>query len=209
MATWSIPIEYEPNQTTGDLVYLVVSGGKTELTSLPAGSAGQVLTFAGGVPAWSASPTADPLLLTSLTVTGQTALTGGVTTGALNETGTGATLTVARSHHLITCAAATDAASTYVLPAASVGGGMVFIFALATGTLGSNREIKVETPAGTDIIVGSTLATGGAPIATTAGAGHGIKNTHATAARGDAVTLISNGVGIWYMTSIVGIWAAY
>jgi hypothetical protein len=209
--TWSFPVEYEPGQANGDLVYLVVSNGKTELTSVPAGSTGQVLGFVGGVPAWTASPaiSGDQTITGALTVTGWSSLTGGLSTGALVETGTGSTLTVAKSGHLITCSAATDAASNYILPAANVAGGMTFSFVLAASALGSNRELRVNTPAGSDLIIGTTLATAGAGIATTAGASHGVKNTHATAVRGDHVSLMSDGVNTWYMTSLAGIWAAF
>lgn len=49
--------------------------------------------------------------------------------------------------------------------------------------------------------------TAGTTTAATA-ASTGIKNTAATNVVGDFVTLVSDGVTTWYMTSVAGVWAS-
>lgn len=146
---------------------------------------------------------------------GNTAVAGTLTsTGAINGpfgatrvVGSTQAITAAMSGRLFAVNNASDAATVLTLPAASTAG-LRYCFA-ADAVTGSNREVDVETPAGSDLIVGTTTAAGGTGIATTAGASHGIKNTHATAVRGNSVCLQSDGVNTWYMTSVSGTWAAY
>lgn len=127
--------------------------------------------------------------------------------GATRVVGSTQAITAAMSGRLFAVNNATDAATVLTLPAASTAG-LRYCFA-ADAVTGSNREVDVETPAGSDLIVGTTTAAGGTGIATTAGASHGIKNTHATAVRGNSVCIQSDGVNTWYMTSVTGTWAAY
>lgn len=125
---------------------------------------------------------------------------------ATRDTGTGQTLTTASCGGTFINNAAGDAVTTFVLPAASNKCGFCFA---ADSVAGANRELDIATPAGSDLIVGTTTAAGGTGIATTAGASHGIKNTHATAVRGNGTCLRSDGVNTWYMFGISGIWAAF
>jgi len=145
----------------------------------------------------------------TLAVTGATVHTGTVNGpfGAVRQLTTPVVLTAAQSGQLEVVASTADAVTTFTLPAASTAG-LRYCFAADVVT-GSNREIDIEPPGAADLIVGTTTPAGGTGIATTAGAGHGIKNTHATAVRGNSVCLQSDGTNTWYMTSLSGIWAAY
>lgn len=107
-----------------------------------------------------------------------------------------------------TSASTVDAVTTYTLPPAASVPGKEFCFAADLIT-GSNREIDVEPQGASDQIIGTTTPAGGTGIASTAGPAHGAKNTHATAVKGNAVCLRSDGVLAWRMTSLSGIWAAY
>jgi hypothetical protein len=143
------------------------------------------------------------------TVAGTLGVTGAINGpfGAVRDLTTPIVLTAAMSGQTRIAASTADAVTTYTLPAASVAG-QRFCFAADTIT-GSNREIDVEPPAGSDLIIGTTNPAGGTGIASTAGAGHGIKNTHATAVRGNATCITSDGTNTWFMTSLIGTWAGY
>jgi len=171
----------------------------------------------------SASVTGNETVGGTLTVTGTTTtngtlqtngitnITGGHVRGALIDTGTGATLSQIRSSNLIICDATGNNVCNYILPAAAaygVGGVLWYEFVFASSLI-ETRELRINTPAGTDMIIGTTTPAGGTGIATTAGTGHGIKNTNGTNVRGNYVILVSDGVSKWYMTSLNGIWAAF
>lgn len=151
--------------------------------------------------------TASAVTATTLTPSGLLSANGGLVCPSNIDTATGSSITSATSCGLYVANASTDAATTWVLPAATTGAS--FCFSQGASSLGSNREVDVATPTGTDYIVGTTTPAGGTGIATTAGASHGIKNTHATAVRGNMTCLKADGVGIWYMTAISGVWAAF
>lgn len=160
--------------------------------------------------------TATPVAVTSagavtipstLGVTGLTTATGGLVAPSNIDTATGTVLTTATSGGLFVANAASDAVTTWTLPAASTKASYCFV--QGASSLGSNREVDIATPAGSDLIIGTTTAAGSAGIATTAGASHGIKNTHATAVRGNEVCLKADGTNTWYMTSLSGTWAAF
>ena len=206
-----------PTTITGDVI---LNGGATALT-FGAGSSSVVTTdnSATGLIAGSAGHLntltldtrdgAEGLAVSGYeTVSGALTVTGTITgpLGATRSTGTPVTLT-ATSPMLQVASSSADALTVYTLPAASTAG-LRFCF-IADAVANSTRAIKVEPPAGSDIIVGTTTAAGTSGIATTAGAGFGIINTHASAVRGNFTCLMSDGVNTWYMTSIGGTWAAY
>lgn len=97
-----------------------------------------------------------------------------------------------------------SATQTYTLPAVAAGLKYTFICGHASG------EILINSTSSADIIVTTFAAVGAdadTAIVTTTGA-TGIKNTAATNAIGDSVTLVSDGVA-WYGVGITsGIWAA-
>jgi hypothetical protein len=146
---------------------------------------------------------------TTVTISEPVTVTGALNGpfGATRVTASTQAITAAMSGRLFAVANASDAATVLTLPAASTAG-LRYCFA-ADDISGSNKEVKVETPAGSDLIIGTTNAAGATGIATTAGASHGIKNTHATAVRGNAVCIQADGTNTWYMTSLSGTWAAY
>lgn len=97
-----------------------------------------------------------------------------------------------------------SATQTFTLPAVAAGLKYTFICGHASG------EILIDQAA-SEVIVVTTFAAVGADADTaivTTAAGTGIKNTAATNAVGDSVTLVSDGVG-WYGVGITsGIWAS-
>lgn len=141
------------------------------------------------------------------THSGLVTASGGIVCPSTIDTGTGQALTTATSCGLFVSAAASDAVTTFVLPAASTKA--FYCFALGASSLGSTRELDIATPSGSDLIIGTTNAAGATGIATTAGASHGIKNTHATAVRGNSTCLQADGTNTWYMRSLSGTWAAF
>lgn len=161
----------------------------------------------GGANATSVTITPNTTESGTFSVTGLTTATGGLVTPANIDTATGSVLTTATSGGLFVANASTDAVTTWTLPAAATKAS--YCFSQGASSLGSNREVDVATPAGSDLIIGTTNAAGASGIATTAGASHGIKNTHATAVRGNMVCLHADGVNTWYMNAISGTWAAF
>jgi len=97
-----------------------------------------------------------------------------------------------------------SATQTYTLPAVAAGLRYTFICGHASG------EILIDQVASEVITITSFAAVGAdadTGIIAPAG-GTGIKNTAATNAIGDSITLVSNGVG-WYGVGITsGIWAS-
>ena len=91
-AAWTLNVPYHPDQLTGDIMALRVTGGKTELLSIPAVAAGQVLISSGTstAPAWSATAAVNAITPASgtLTITGIFANVGaGSFSGALAANG--------------------------------------------------------------------------------------------------------------------------
>jgi hypothetical protein len=146
----------------------------------------------------------------TLAVTGTTTFTGAMNgpSGATISTTTPVVLTASQSGQLFVSNSTADAVQVFTLPPASTAG-LVFCFSLGSSSLGSNREIDVEPQGASDLIIGTTTPAGGTGIATTAGPGHGVKNTHATAVRGNNVCLQSDGVNTYYQRALTGVWAAY
>jgi hypothetical protein len=96
-----------------------------------------------------------------------------------------------------------SATQTFTLPAVAVGLTYTFICGHASGEILINPTGSVVFTVTAFAAVGADADTG---IVTTS-AGTGIKNTAATNAIGDSVTLVSDGVG-WYGVGITsGIWA--
>lgn len=97
-----------------------------------------------------------------------------------------------------------SATQTFTLPAVAAGLTYTFICGHASG------EILIN-PTGSVVFTVTSFAAVGADADTaivTTAAGTGIKNTAATNAIGDSVTLVSDGVG-WYGIGITsGIWAS-
>jgi hypothetical protein len=138
-----------------------------------------------------------------------------VVTGSISSTGGGASralttpITLTATSPIFQASASTaDAVQVFQLPQASTVPGKQFCFAADTIT-GSNREIDIESQGASDVIIATTNATGGTGIAATAGPGHGMKNTHATAVRGNFACLHSDGGVLWMATALDGTWAAY
>lgn len=143
----------------------------------------------------------------TLGVTGLTTTTGGLVKPANTDTGTGSVLTTATSGGLFVANAASDAVTTWTLPAASTKAS--YCFSQGASSLGSNREVDVATPSGSDLIIATTNPAGATGIATTPGASHGVKNTHASAVRGNMICLAADGVNTWYETAETGTWAGF
>lgn len=101
-------------------------------------------------------------------------------------------------------ATASSGTQTFTLPAVAAGLRYTFICGHASGEILINTAASEVTKITSFAAVGADADTG---IVTTAG-GTGIKNTAATNAIGDSVTLVSDGVG-WYGIGITsGIWAS-
>lgn len=146
----------------------------------------------------------------TLAVTGATTFTGAMNgpSGATISTTTPVVLTASQSGQLFVSNSTADAVQVFTLPPASTAG-LVYCFSLGSSSLGSNREIDVEPQGASDLIIGTTNPAGATGIVTTAGPAHGVKNTHATAVRGNQVCLQSDGLNTYYQRSLAGTWAAY
>ena len=106
-------------------------------------------------------------------------------------------LTAAESNKVIVATKA-SATQTFTLPIATTKG---LMFTFVCGDAGG--EILI-TPNAADQISTQAAANGANVIPA---AGTGIKNTAATNVKNDTVTLVSDGVGVWYTIAISGIWA--
>jgi len=241
IATWTLPVPYHPDQATGDLLALSVSGGKTELLSVPAVAAGRVLISAGTgtAPAWSATAAVNGVTPAggTLTVTGVLAQVGNATvTGTFGTTGntsigdanadahaslgswtgfrplalvhTSGNLTLTNAHCGRTIIDnATSAAQTFTLPAvADVPGCQIkFIAGHADGEILINMAASGTCVITTFAAVGADADTA---IVTDASCDTGLKNTAATNAIGDSLTLVSDGTR-WLGVGITsGIWTS-
>lgn len=147
----------------------------------------------------------DPNALANGVNTQKTASFEGSTTmkrGFTTTTDATIALTAAQSNTVF-LATKTSGTQTFTLPAVAAGLTYTFICGHASG------EILV-TPTGSVVTTITTFGAVGADADTAivaTAAGTGIKNTAATNAIGDSVTLISDGVG-WYGIGITsGIWA--
>lgn len=142
----------------------------------------------------------------TLTQTGDASFTGA--TNGLKSTvtvGTDATYTLTAAESGGTWfATATSGTQTYTLPA--VAAGLMYSFVCGH----ANGEILIDQAA-SEVITITTFAAVGADADTAIVApagGTGIKNTAASNAVGDCITLISDGTG-WYSLGITcGIWAS-
>lgn len=150
----------------------------------------------------------------SNTFSGATSFTGtttftGATSGVRNSvvSGTSATyaLTTAQSGTVFV-ATKSSATQTYTLPSAATAG---VKYTFICGNAGG--EILI-TPSGSDTITATAFSAVGASPSTAIVApagGTGIKNTAATNAVGDSITLVSDGSTGWYGIGISsGIWAS-
>lgn len=141
------------------------------------------------------------------TFTGSTIL--GAVAGTLRPVTVGTTATyapTAADSGRVYIATAASGTQTYTLPSAATAG-MTFTFICGH----ASGEILL-TPATSQTIIMTTFAAVGAdadtaivaPAATT-----GVKNTAATNAIGDSITLVSDGITGWYSIGITsGIWAS-
>ena len=138
----------------------------------------------------------------AITNAGVATVTGGKT-GVVSGTDATVAVTVAQSGTVF-FATATSGTQTYTLPAVAAGLTYTFIAAHAGG------EILVDQAA-SEVITITTFAAVGADADTAIVApagGTGVKNTAATNAVGDSLTLVSDGTG-WYGVGITsGIWAS-
>lgn len=143
-------------------------------------------------------------------IAGTLAVTGVMNgpSGATVSLTTPVVLTAAMSGQLFVSASTADAVQVFTLPPASTAG-LVYCFSLGSSSLGSTREVDVEPQGASDLIIGTTNPAGATGIATTAGPAHGVKNTHATAVRGNQICLQSDGANTYYQRSLAGTWAAY
>lgn len=123
-----------------------------------------------------------------------------------NQLGTVATVTKAATSTLTaadcgkTVFVATDAIVT-TLPATIAGCTFTFV---NTGAAGNN--ILTINPNDADQIFG-TVTLAASVVAIVGAAGDAVANTKATSIRGDAMTLVGDGVDGWYIASSTGIWA--
>jgi len=125
--------------------------------------------------------------------------TGGTKTAGTTTAAT-ATLTEADSGK-VTIATLSSGTQTFTLPAAArVGQRFTFVCGHASG------EILISVATGDNIVGKTDGGSAGTGIATATSTG--IKNTAATNVVGDFVTLVSDGVTTWYMTSVAGVWAS-
>lgn len=104
------------------------------------------------------------------------------------------TLTAADSHKTVIMNAATT--KTVTLPSAAAAPGLTFTVTQQQ-VPASGAGLTVH-PAGTDVMRGNGF---------TPAAGKGAINTQATGRIGDAITVQSDGVSAWYITSLTGTWA--
>jgi len=93
-------------------------------------------------------------------------------------------------------------AKTITLPAATVGMNYTFVNIGADG----NNTLDVQ-PDGTETIDG-TIANAAADSVASGGAGKYLRNTKASANKGDYVQITCLVAGDWYITGGVGIWAS-
>lgn len=138
-------------------------------------------------------------------VTGTASAVSGTVNGGMVTTASDATIAVTAAQSGCTFLATKGSATqTYTLPAVAAGLKYTFICGHASG------EILIDQAA-SEVITITTFAAVGADADTAIVApagGTGIKNTAATNAIGDSVTLVSDGVG-WYGVGITsGIWAS-
>lgn len=133
----------------------------------------------------------------------------GAVTGLRQPVTVGTTATyapAATDSGMVYIATKTSATQTYTLPTAATAG-LTFTFICGH----ADGEILV-TPAASQTITMTTFAAVGADADTAIvapSAGTGVKNTAATNAIGNSLTLVSDGITGWYTTGIAtGIWAS-
>lgn len=199
---------------SGAGVAIAAIGGSAEALTINAKGTGTI--GIGSVSTGAVTITPATTVTGALTTSGGIANTGTITsTGAINgpngatiSVATPVALTAAQSGQLFVSNSTADAVQVFTLPPASTAG-LVYCFSLGSSSLGSNREIDVEPQGASDLIIGTTNPAGATGIVTTAGPAHGIKNTHATAVRGNQVCLQSDGLNTYYQRSLSGTWASY
>lgn len=200
------------SQAAGLSVTGAATGGTVAVAAIDSGSATNLTLNAKGTGTIGiGSVSTGAVTITPATnITGALIVTGTINgpSGATISTATPVVLTAAMSGRLFVSNSTADAVQVFTLPPASTAG-LVFCFSLGSSSLGSNREVDVEPQGASDLIIGTTTAAGGTGIVTTAGPGHGVKNTHATAVRGNQVCVQSDGVNTYYQRSLSGTWAAY
>lgn len=163
-------------------------------------------TALGGTLAVTGATTmASTLAVTGVaTFTATPVFTAGVPRGFQTDASAATIAVTAAQTGTVFLATKGSATQTYTLPAVAAGLTYTFICGHASG------EILV-TPTGSVTTVFTTFAAVGADADTsivTLTTGTGLKNTAATNAIGDSITLVSDGVG-WYGVGITsGIWAS-
>jgi hypothetical protein len=136
---------------------------------------------------------------------------GGIFYPQVLTSGLGASLTYTQSGSLLVSDVTLDTECLYTLPAANAAANnqvIVFKFVFNSAALGNNRDIKIATASG-DNIVGVATSAGSSGLLSTAGPSHGIILAHNVAVRGNFVVLESNGANTWFMTSVSGTWAIW
>jgi hypothetical protein len=203
MAVWTFNMPYHPDQATGDILYLNISGGSRTLTSLAAGAAGTVLVSGGAstAPSWSGTIGTATGTITASALAGQGT---GVELGFLRSvtTASSGTTTIAASDSgMVYANTGTSGTTTFTLPAAAAGRHYCFI---ESGDAGG--ELLINVGVGDTITVKADPATNSTAV--TPAAGTGVKNTAATNAVGDMVCLVAIDATAWRAYSQLGIWAS-
>ena len=119
---------------------------------------------------------------------------------AIVATATTLTLTSAMSGRVI-IATLGSGTQTFTLPLTTVAAGLSYTFVCGSAA----GEILI-TPNAADQI--SIKATGDQGASVVPAAGTGVKNTAATNVLNDHITLVSDGVSLWYTIGQSGIWAS-
>jgi hypothetical protein len=216
-ASWRMPVK--SGLTPGSLIY---GSTRSNLGAISAVASGQVLASAGTstVPAYTASPT-----LTGLTLTGALSVEGNATLGnavtdahgtigtfyhrrkLTSSTATGAqTALTSADCGSVQVGAATSATMTYTLPSVTGLAGCQITFIAGH----ADTEILINSAAAATCVVTTFAAVGtdaDTAIVTDASCNTGLKNTAASNAVGDNITLITDGTS-WYGVGLTaGIWA--
>lgn len=204
-SSWRMPVK--SGLTTGSLIY---ASSRSNLGAISAVAAGQALMSAGTgtVPAWTGSPSFSGNVTLGDAVTDAHGTVGTFyhRRKATSTSGAGPVVLTSADCGSVQFATATSGTTTYTLPSVTglAGCEITFIAAHADG------EILVNSAAAATCVVttfGAVGADADTAIVTDASCNTGLKNTAATNAVGDTLTLVTDGTG-WYGIGLTsGIWA--
>jgi hypothetical protein len=166
--------------TTGDIIY---ASATNTLSKLTAGSNGQILTLASGVPSWATNTAATTRTTTTFTATaGQTTFTVAYTVGYIDVYRNGVKLAVTdytatngTSIVLSTGANVGDTVETVAYSALSLGAGVTTFSAGTTGLTPSTGSAGAVVLAGT-----LAVANGGTGVTTSTGTGSNVLSASPT-----------------------------